>query len=120
MYVMLTRVENAFRDLKKELKIRPNNHQKEIRVDGHVNITILAYHLLRSIEYTLREENCCSSWATIKRVVSNHTYSTIVLPTTSGTVIHLRKPGILEPIHKKIYKMLKVKVEDLPDRKVEA
>ncbi|MCD6336343.1 MAG: hypothetical protein J7M27_13640 [Candidatus Latescibacteria bacterium] len=30
-----------------------------------------------------------TSWATIKRVVSNHTYSSIILPTTSGTVIHM-------------------------------
>jgi len=120
MYVMLTRVENAFRKLKKELKIRPNYHQKEIRVDGHVNITILAYHLLHSIEYTLREHNCRSSWDTIKRVVSSHTYSTIVLPTPNGTVIHLRKAGILEPIHEKIYEMLKVNVDDLPAKKVEA
>ena len=120
MYVMLTRVENAFRDLKDKLKMRPNYHQKEIRVDGHVNIAVLAYHLLHSIEYTLREHNCHSCWDTIKRVVSTHTYSTIVLPTPNGTVIHLRKAGILEQIHEKIYEMLKVNVEDLPTKKVEA
>ena len=118
MYVMLTRVESAFRTLKTDLKLRPNFHQKETRVEGHVFITILAYHLLHSIEHTLRENGCSHSWATIKRVVSNHTYASIILPTTSGTVIHLRKPGRPEAVHEEIYKKLHVKVETLPVNKV--
>jgi len=120
MYVMLTHVEAAFRNLKTDLKIRPNFHQLEKRVDGHVFITILAYHLLHSIEKTLRDNNYTSSWATIKRIVSTHTYSTITLPTTSGTVIHLRKPGIPEPIHEQIYKKLQIQVSALPTRKIMA
>ena len=118
MYVMLTRVENAFRNLKTDLKLRPNFHQKEERVDGHVFITILAYHHLHSIEHTLRGNACSSSWATIKRIVSSHIYSTIILPTTSGTVIHLRKPGKPEAVHQKIYMKLNVNVEDLPVKKI--
>jgi transposase len=118
MYVMLTRVEGAFRNLKTDLKLQPNFHQKEIRVDGHVFITLLAYHLLHSIEHTLRENGCSSSWATIKRIVSNHTYSTIILPTTSGTVIHLRKSGKPEAIHQDIYRKLNIKVDDLPVNKI--
>lgn len=118
MYVMLTRVEAAFRKLKTDLKLRPNFHQLEIRVEGHVFITILGYHHLHSIERTLRENDCTSSWATIKRVVSSHTYSTIILPTTSGTVIHLRKAGQPEPVHEEIYKILQIEVDSLPTRKI--
>jgi transposase len=119
MYVMLTRVEAAFRNLKTDLKLRPNFHQKKERVDGHVFITILAYHLLHSIECTLRANSCTSSWATVKRLVSTHTYSTIILPTTSGKVIHLRKPGQPEPIHQEIYKFLKVDVNELKTQKIQ-
>jgi transposase len=119
MYTMLTLVENAFRNLKTDLKLRPNFHQKERRVDGHVFITILAYHLLHSIEYTLIENDCTSSWATVKRVLSSHVYTSITLPTTSGSVIHLRKPGTPELIHEDIYKKLKVNWEQLPSRKFE-
>ena len=119
MYMMLTLVEKAFRTLKTDLKLRPNYHQKERRVDGHVFIAILAYHLLHSIEHTLRENDCTSSWATVKRVVSSHVYTTITLPTTNGSVIHLRKPGIPELIHEEIYKKLKVNWEQLPSRKFE-
>jgi transposase len=64
LYVMLTRIESAFRNLKSYLGLRPNNHQKEERVDGHIFISILAYHLLHSIEYTLRQKGEYSRWAT--------------------------------------------------------
>ena len=119
MYVMLTRVEAAFRNLKTDLKLRPNYHQKETRVEGHVFITILAYHLLHSIEHTLGENDCTLSWATVKRVVSSHNYATIILPTVHGTVIHLRKPGIPEPTHQKIYEKLQIRSATLPAHKTE-
>lgn len=116
MYVMLTQIENAFRDLKSYLGLRPNNHQIEKRVDGHINITILAYHLLHCIEFTLRQAGDRSRWVTIKRLVSTHNYSTIQLPTTNGTVINVRKPGVPEGVQIKIYKKLGVDFENLPVR----
>lgn len=114
LYVMLTRIENAFRDLKSYLGLRPNRHHKENRVDGHIFISILGYHLLHSIEYVLRAQGVHSRWATIKRVVSTHTYSTIQLPTTNGTVINVRKPGIPEGIHMEVYDKLDVDYKYLP------
>ena len=114
MYTMLTRIESAFRDLKSYLGLRPNYHQKEHRVDGHIFITILAYHLLHSIEHTLRLAGERARWATIKRVLSTHNYATIQLPTVNGTVINVRKPGIPEGIHLEIYNKLGVKIDNLP------
>jgi len=117
LYVMLTGIENAFKDLKSYLGLRPNNHQKEERVDGHIFISILAYHLLHSIEYTLRQKGIHSRWATIKRIVSTHNYSTIQLPTTQGTVINVRKAGVPEAVHIDIYEKLGVDYKNLPIRK---
>ena len=53
-YITLTRVEEAFRLMKSELGLRPFFHYKEYRCDGHVWLTILAYHLLRRVEYMLK------------------------------------------------------------------
>jgi len=117
-YMMLTRVENAFRDLKSNLGLRPNFHHKEGRVDGHIFISILAYHLLHSIEYTLRQKDDHSRWATIKRIVSTHNYSTIQLPTVNGIVINVRKSGIPEGVHIEIYKKLGINYENLPTKKI--
>jgi transposase len=40
-YVMLTRVESAFRSLKSSLGLRPNFHQIEERADAHLFISVL-------------------------------------------------------------------------------
>ena len=99
IYIMLTRVEKAFRDLKTNLGLRPNYHQLEDRVDGHIFISILAYHLMHTIEYVLHQQGISSSWATIKRLVSTHTYATIQLPVVGKSTINVRKPGMVEGIH---------------------
>lgn len=117
LYVMLTRIENAFRDLKTYLGLRPNYHQKEQRVDGHIFISILAYHLLHSIEHTLRQKGDHSRWATIRRLVSTHNYSTIQLPTTKGTVINVRKAGVPEAVHIDVYNKLGIDYKNLPIKK---
>jgi len=88
LYMILTEMEHAFRTLKTHLGLRPVYHQKDRRVDGHIFISILAYHLLHSIEHSLRQHGGHSSWATIKRLVSTHRYSTIQLPTVAGPVLN--------------------------------
>ena len=118
LYMTLSRMENAFRNLKSYLGLRPLYHQKETRVDGHIFISIQAYHLLHAIEYSLRQQGEHSRWATIKRVVSTHRYSTIQLPTVSGQVINIRKPGIAEGIHQEIYQKLGVDSTRLPTQKI--
>ena len=117
-YVMLTKVEKAFRNLKTDLALRPNPHHLSDRVDGHVFISILAYHLLHAIEYCLRQKGEHLSWATVKRIVSSHIYSTTILPTKGGQVIHLRKPGLPESVHEFIYKKLNVDYENLKVTKI--
>jgi transposase len=118
IYTMLSRIEHAFRHLKSDLGLRPNYHHLEDRVDGHVFITILAYQLLQSIEFTLRENSCNLSWRSVKRLLSSHTYSTIIMPTRDGKVIHLRKLGEAESVQKEIYKKLNIAYEKMPATKV--
>jgi hypothetical protein len=50
LYNVLRSVEDAFRFMKSSLGLRPVYHQKEHRVDGHLWITILAYHLIQPSE----------------------------------------------------------------------
>ncbi len=78
------------------------------------SLSILAYQLLHAIETTMRRNDDHHSWATIRRVMNNHNYSTIMLPTPNDTVIHVRKPGQPEPIHTMIYNLLGVDYTKLP------
>lgn len=108
-YTMLTRVERAFRCLKSSLGIRPNYHQLEQRADAHMFISVLAYHLLHTIEYQLRLHNDSRSWETIKRVLSTHQRLTISYTTKERDKLkrqHLRICSSPEPEHKQIYTKL--------------
>jgi hypothetical protein len=44
-YLLLTRIEQAFKDLKGELSIRPIWHQLEKRIEAHIFVSFLAYCL---------------------------------------------------------------------------
>src|SRR6266704_891393 len=53
LYALLTRAEDAFRDMITPLAERPIYHQREQRVDSHIFLCVLAFHLLAAIEKTL-------------------------------------------------------------------
>jgi transposase len=54
-YMLLTRVEAAFRQLKTDLNIRPIFHHKENRGDAHVLFSVLAYALSGTIQLRHRQ-----------------------------------------------------------------
>jgi len=104
LYMTLCRAEEAFRAMKSELGLRPNYHQTELRVDAHVFITVLAYQLQRFILQTLQQAGDHRSWTTIRGILQSHCYATVTLPTRSGVLHRVRKPGQPEMRHWEIYR----------------
>ncbi len=76
---MLNREERSFRYLKSSLGIRPNYHQPGRRVEGHISISILAYHLLHAAEQMLLAEEDHRSWPTIEGKLDTHRVMTLRL-----------------------------------------
>ena len=109
LYITLTNVEGAFRALKTDLGMRPVYHQNKERTEGHLFISILAYHLLINIERRLREKNDHRKWSTIKTELSTHRRGTIIFTDSNNEINHLRISGMPESNHKTIYKLLDVK-----------
>lgn len=105
-YILLTRVEAAFRAMKSPLGERPIFHQLERRVDTHIFLCVLAYHLLTAIEKTLLDRGHHSSWPTVRARLKSHQICTVVLPTTSGAVLRVRQASTPEPQHRDIYRLL--------------
>jgi len=103
IYNTIREVEATFRCLKSDLQIRPVYHQKDTRIESHIYLTILAYQLVNTIRYMLRQNNMHHDWSNILRVMSTQTIQNIELPTETKT-IHIRKPA--KPIHEvnEIYK----------------
>ncbi|MGV8146620.1 MAG: hypothetical protein ACLKAK_06915 [Alkaliphilus sp.] len=51
--MLQTRAKRSFKALKTDLGLRPVHHQIARRTEGHLFISVLAYHLLNSIEVSL-------------------------------------------------------------------
>ncbi len=121
-YVMLTRVESAFRSMKSSLGLRPNFHQNGERADAHMFISVLAYHILHTIEYRLRQGGDHRLWATVRAVLSTHQRLTIEYNVKEHKQVqrhHLRLCSNAEPEHKQIYENLGLSNVPLP-RKLHA
>ncbi len=44
-YIVLTEIEQAFKEIKQDLSIRPIHHQKDERIEAHIFVSFLAYCL---------------------------------------------------------------------------
>ena len=105
---MLTKVEEGFRCLKSELGLRPIYHQKETRIEGHLFISTLAYHVMQTILYQLDQANIHIRWETLRMIMSSQTRVTTSFKNDKGKTIHVRSTTSSEPIHREIYAALNI------------
>ena len=108
LYILLTRVEAAFRAMKSPLMERPIFHHLEHRVQTHIFLCVLAYHLLVAIEKRFLDQGVHTSWATLREHLSTHHVVTVVLPATNGKILRIRKGSTPEATHREIYRTLQI------------
>jgi len=108
-YTMLTDLEAVFRSLKSELGLRPVHHQTADRVSGHLFITLLAYHLIHTIRFKLKQANIHGSWTSLRKLLSNQTRITVSMQCKNGDTVHIRKSTRPEPRQQEVYSALGVK-----------
>ena len=111
LYILLTRVEAAFRAMKSPLMERPIFHHLEHRVQTHIFLCVLAYHLLVAIEKRFLDHGVHTSWATLREQLSTHQVITVVLPSTNGQTLRIRKGSMPDAIHREIYRTLQIPQE---------
>jgi transposase len=110
-YTMLTDLESVFRSLKSELGLRPIYHHKEERVNGHIFITLIAYHLVQTLRVQLKSQDCHDSWQTIRRKMENQQRITVTLQREDGKTIHLRKATKADPQQSTLYNLLGISAQ---------
>lgn len=108
-YTMLTDLEAVFRSLKSELGLRPVHHQIADRVSGHLFITLLAYHLVHTIRFRLKQVNIHSSWSSLRKLLSTQARVTVSMQCKDGGTVHVRKSTRPEPKQHEIYSALGIK-----------
>ena len=118
LYTMLTDVEDAFRCLKSDLKLRPVFHQEEKRSDAHLFEGVLAYHLLNSIRFKLKQHGIDYSWKTVRELLSSQVRITTTVVNKKGEKIYIRNCTEPEPFHRAVYKALGLSQTILPNKKL--
>jgi hypothetical protein len=94
-YIQLTQVEEAFKDLKGDLALRPLYHQKEERIEAHIFVAFLAYCLhvalhrwVRDLAPGLTPRSVLEKFAAVQMI-------DVHLPTTDGR--HVILPRYTQP-----------------------
>ena len=113
LYIMLRRIEYSFLCMKSHLGLRPNFHQLENRVDAHMFVSVLAYHILQIVEQRLSDQDDYRKWETVKQVLSTHQRLTVSLPNASGGIRKIRLNTTPEPGQRQIYQKLGLSTEPL-------
>jgi hypothetical protein len=97
LYLQLVAVEEAFKNLKGDLAVRPIFHQKEKRVEAHIFVSFLAYCLhvtlgqrLRTLAPGLTPRSVLEKFAAVQMI-------DVYLPTTDGREIILTRTTQPEP-----------------------
>ena len=83
-YLLLTRIEQAFKDLKGSLSIRPIWHQLEKRIEAHIFVSFLAFCLHTTLRNLARGRAAGLTSEAILEKLSSMQMIDVHLPTTDG------------------------------------
>jgi len=106
LYMTLLQAEAGFRMLKSSLGLRPNYHQLEERVDAHIFISVLAYHLLMWVRHHLQVSGDTRDWKTLRRLLSTHSLVSTILPLKDGRILQIRKPSVPDAEQARVFQLL--------------
>ncbi|MDP1900018.1 MAG: IS1634 family transposase [Rubrivivax sp.] len=107
-YIMLTELESVFRSLKTDLGLRPVFHRVDRRVEGHLFISVLAYHFVHTLRLQLKAQGVNDSWNTLRQSLATQRRVTVTLQRRDGRVVHVRKATRPKPRHQTLGSLLKL------------
>ncbi len=107
-YIMLTELESVFRSLKTDLGLRPVFHRIDRRVEGHLFISVLAYHFVHTLRLQLKARGVNDSWNTLRQALATQRRITVTLQRRDGRAVHVRKATRPQPRHQALGAILKL------------
>jgi len=119
-YLLLTRVEQAFKDLKGALSIRPIWHQLEKRIEAHIFVSFLAYCLHTTLRNLARGRASGLTSDAILKKLSGIQMIDIHLPITEGRHIVMSRYTQPEKDVSLLLAQLGLSLPDQPPPKVYA
>jgi len=114
-YNLIREIECTNRQLKTDLSLRPIYHQKDERSDAHLFLGLLAYWIVNTIRYRLKQTGYTHYWTEIVRTMSTQKAITTEGVNALGEKIYLRQCSEPTKAADDIYERLKYK--KMPFRK---
>ena len=109
-YIQLTEAEAAFRAVKSELAVRPVFHQLERRVKAHLLVAFLGYALWVTLKHLLRRRGTDLTPARALALLATLHSADIILPTTDGREIRLRRVTQPTPAQQRLLDQLEITI----------
>ncbi|MDN5938930.1 MAG: IS1634 family transposase [Salinisphaera sp.] len=119
-YIQLTQVEEAFKNLKGDLAIRPIYHQRESRIEAHIFIAFLAYCLHVTLAQQLRPHAPGLTPRSVIETFAAVQMLDVEIPTTDGRIITLTRYTEPEAKLKLLLERLRLELPAQPPPKITA
>ena len=89
-YNLIREIETTNRQLKTDLELRPIYHQSDDKSDAHLFFGLLAYWIVNTIRYKLKQHGITHYWTEIKRILSTQKAITTEADNALGERMELR------------------------------
>ena len=107
-YMLQCNVEQAFKELKSDLGIRPVYHHKEERVDAHIFVAFLSYCLQATLRQKLRADATGLTSQAVLETLSRIQLLNVSIPTQDGRTLRMQRYTEAEVEHKLILEKLRM------------
>ncbi len=107
-YVSLNQAEDAFRDMKSFIKMRPIRHYRSDRVKAHVFVCVLAYLVLKTMEKWLKERKVRLSVKRVLEELHSLKLGDIYIRAPSSVLLHFRRVAQPNQLQRKLMEALEL------------
>jgi hypothetical protein len=120
LYLQLVEVEQAFKELKNDLSIRPIYHQLETRIEAHIFIAFLAYCLFVTLKQRLKTLAPGLTPRAVLEKLAAMQMIDVELPTTDNRVVVLSRYTEPEKDLLLLLRQLQIQLPAQPPPKIKA
>ena len=109
IYNCIREIESTFRTLKTDLDLRPIYHKTDDASQAHLHLGLLAYWVVNTTRYQLKERGITSDWRELLRVMNTQKCVTTTMTNDKGQHLSVRCCSKPETKATLIYDSLKLK-----------
>ena len=90
-YNVIRTVEETFKTLKSDLDMRPVFHKTDDATKAHLNLAVLAYWVVSTTKYRLKQKGIKVRWDELLRIMSTQQRVTMVAQQANGHILKVRR-----------------------------